>query len=91
MSSDAAQFAKQVLSEVLSDPREVLSARPMCCQQLRKRISASLRGLLIKVGLRLRQLDSEKGLDAGLEVERFTGPAGSNEGGIGMMEAVHVS
>jgi hypothetical protein len=67
MSADAAQFAKQVLSEVLSDPLEVLSARPMCCQCLPKQISASLRGLLIKVvGSRLGVLDGEEGLDAGV-------------------------
>ena len=65
-SSDAAQFAKQVLSEVLSDPLEVLSGRPMCCQRLLKQMPASLRGLLIKVRHRLGELDGEEGLDAGV-------------------------
>jgi hypothetical protein len=65
-SSDAAQFAKQVLSEVLSDPLEVLSARHMCCQCLPKHRSASLRSLLIKGPHQLRQFDCEDGLDAGV-------------------------
>ena len=34
------------------------------------------------------QFDGEEGLDAGIEVEWFTGPAGSDGAGVGMLEAV---
>jgi hypothetical protein len=89
-SSDAAQFARQVLSEVLSDPLEVLSARPTCCQCFGDRCQLGLGGLLMKVvGHRLGQFDGEEGLDAGVEVEGFTGPAGSDCHGLGMVDAVH--
>jgi len=52
-SSAAAQSAKQVLSEVLSDPREVLSARPRCCQCSPRWTASSLCGLLIKIDCHL--------------------------------------
>jgi hypothetical protein len=50
-----------------------------------------LRGLLIKIRGRLGECDGEEGLDAGVEVEGFTGPAGSNGLGVRMLEAVHRS
>ena len=50
-SSAAAQSVNQVLSEVLSDAPEVLSARHPCCQFAAA--SGLLRGLLIKVCGRL--------------------------------------
>jgi len=43
---------------------------------------------LIKVRHRLPQLDGEQGLDAGVQVEGFTGPTGSDGLGVGMLEAV---
>jgi hypothetical protein len=89
-SSDLAQSANQVLSEVLVDPPGVLSAMRMCCQ------SAGcapwpLGGLLIKLFRLLGEFDGEEGLDAGVEVESFTGPA-RPDGSCGwMLEAVHRS
>jgi hypothetical protein len=65
-SSGAAQSANQVLSEVLSDPPEVLSVTTMCCQFAWQNPSAQLRGLLIKVCGRLEEFDGEEGLDAGV-------------------------
>jgi hypothetical protein len=50
-----------------------------------------LRGLLIKIRGRLGECDGEEGLDAGVEVEGFTGPAGSDGLGVRMLEAVHRS
>jgi hypothetical protein len=45
---------------------------------------------LIKICHRLLiEFDAEQGLDAGVEVERLTGPAGSDGVGVGMLEAVH--
>ena len=34
------------------------------------------------------ELDSEESLDAGVEVERFAGPARSDDLGVGVLEAV---
>ena len=48
-----------------------------------------LGGLLIRLFRLFGQLDSEEGLHAGVEVESFTGPAGPDRLGIGVMEAVH--
>ena len=75
---------------MLSDPPQVLSAQPLCCQ-CRRTKGAWLRRLSIKVHSRLRELHGEEGLDAGVQVERFTGPARSDRAGIGMLEAVHRS
>ena len=49
-----------------------------------------LGGLLILLRL-LGEFDGEQGLDAGVEVEDFTGPAGTNRSGVWMAEAVHPS
>ena len=49
------------------------------------------RRLLIKTCGWLREFDGEQGLDAGVQVEGFTGPAGSDGSGVGMLEAVHRS
>jgi hypothetical protein len=84
-----AQSANQVLSDVLVDPPEVLSARRMCCQSAWPRTSALLGGLLIKLFRLFGQLDSEEGLHAGVEVESFTSPAGPDRFGVGVVEAVH--
>ena len=66
-SSAAAQSVKQVLSEVLSDLRQVLSARPECCHCSPGWTATSLRGLLIKVVCRmLGKFDGEEGLNAGV-------------------------
>jgi hypothetical protein len=46
--------------------------------------------LLILVFAGLGEFDGEEGSDAGVQVERFAGPAGSDDAGIGMMEAVHL-
>jgi hypothetical protein len=53
--------------------------------------SGSLGGLLIKISGRLREFDGEEGLDAGIQIEGFAGPAGSDGLGVGMLEAVHSS
>jgi hypothetical protein len=74
---------------VLSDPLEVLSARASCCQCRARRTANSLGRLLIKVRVRLAEFDGEEGLDADVQVEGFTGPAGSDGAGIGMLKAVH--
>jgi hypothetical protein len=84
-----AQFVNQVLSDVLVDPPEVLSAMGMCCQSACVRTSAMLGGLLIKLFLLFGQLDSEEGLHAGMEVESFTSPVGPDRLGVGVVEAVH--
>ena len=89
-SSVLAQSANQVLSEVSSDPAAVLSAWPMCCPSPLRCTRAWLCGLLILLRL-LREFDSEHGLDAGEEVEDFTGPAGTNRSGVRVLEAVHPS
>jgi hypothetical protein len=39
----------------------------------------------------LREFDGEQGLDAGVEVEDFTGPAGTNRPVVRVVEAVHAS
>jgi hypothetical protein len=46
---------------------------------------------LIKISCRLREFDGEEGLDAGIQIEGFVGPAGSDGLGVGMLEAVHSS
>jgi hypothetical protein len=40
---------------------------------------------------RLGEFDGERGLHAGMQIERFTGPAGPNGAGVGMLETVHHS
>jgi hypothetical protein len=46
--------------------------------------------LLILVFAGLGEFDGEEGADAGVQIERFAGPAGSDDARIGMMEAVHI-
>ena len=75
---------------MLSDPPQVLSAQPLCCQ-CRRTKGAQLRRLSIKVDSRLGELHGEQGLNAGVQVEGFTCPARSNGAGIGILEAVHRS
>jgi hypothetical protein len=89
-SSVLAQSANQVLSEVSSDPAAVLSAWPVCCPSPLRCTRAWLRGLLILLQL-LREFDGERGLDAGVEVEDLTGPAGTNRPVVRVVEAVHAS
>jgi hypothetical protein len=43
------------------------------------------------VVVRFGEFDGEEGLDAGVQVERFASPAGSDRCGVGMVEAVHRS
>jgi hypothetical protein len=50
---------------------------------------SGLRGLLIKVQGRVGKFDGEQSLYACVQVEGFTGPAGPNSLGVGMLEAVH--
>ena len=38
----------------------------------------------------LSQFDAEEGWDAGVQIERFAGPAGSDDAGLGVLEAVYV-
>jgi hypothetical protein len=45
--------------------------------------------LLILAIVRLGEFDGEEGLDAGVQIEGFAGPAGSDGAGIGMVEAIH--
>ena len=45
--------------------------------------------LLILVQRLLWQFDGEEGLRAGVQVEGFAGPAGSDGTGVGVLEAVH--
>ena len=47
--------------------------------------------LLILAIVRLGEFDGEEGLDAGVQIEGFAGPAGSDGAGIGMVEAIHSS
>jgi hypothetical protein len=47
-------------------------------------------GLLILLRL-LREFDGEQGLDAGVEVEDFTGPAGTNRPVVRVVEALDAS
>ena len=76
---------------MLSDSRTVLSARHQCCQYLSRTTTAPLCGLLIKLlGLPLGEFDGEESVDAGVQVEGLTGPAGSDSGGVWMVEAVHL-
>jgi hypothetical protein len=86
-----AQSVNQVLSDLLVDPPEVLSAMRMCCQSAWLRASARLGGPLIKLFWLFGQSDGEEGLHAGVEVESFTGPAGSDGSSGWMLEAVHRS
>ena len=51
---------------------------------------AWLCGLLILLR-RVGEFDGEQGLHAGVQVEDFTGPAGTNRLSVGMLEAVHRS
>jgi hypothetical protein len=51
----------------------------------------ALRRLLIKAYGLVREFDGEQGLHAGMQVEGFTCPAGTNRAGIRMLEAVHRS
>jgi hypothetical protein len=44
--------------------------------------------LLILLGL-FGEFDGEQGLHAGVQVEDFTGPAGTKSARVGMLEAVH--
>ena len=48
-----------------------------------------LSGLLILPQLPVRQLDGKQGLDAGVQIEKLTGPAGPDSFGVAMVEAVH--
>ena len=77
---------------MLSDPVVVLSNSILCCPSLPRRSNADgLGGLLILVFGRLGKFDGEEGLDAGVQVERFASPAGTDRCGVGMVEAVHRS
>src|SRR6476469_11152593 len=71
--------------------------RPRCCPLGRCVVRLSgdqetlvLGRLLILVFAGLGEFDGEEGSDAGVQIERFAGPAGSDDAGIGMMEAVHL-
>ena len=46
---------------------------------------------MILVVVRFGDFDGEEGLDAGVQVERFASPAGTDRCGVGMVEAVHRS
>jgi hypothetical protein len=46
--------------------------------------------LLILVQRLMSQFDGEEGLHAGVQIEGFAGPAGSDDAGVGVLEAVHV-
>jgi hypothetical protein len=72
--------------------------RPRCCPLSRCVVRLSgdqetlaLGRLLILAFARCGEFDGEEGLDAGVQIEGFAGPAGSDDAGIGMMEAVHLS
>jgi hypothetical protein len=56
---------------------------------LRAKSSSFTRHPFPKVRARLREFDGEEGLDAGMQIEGFAGPAGSDGLGVGMLEAVH--
>jgi hypothetical protein len=58
-SMSSADSVNQVLSDVLVDTPEVLSAMRMCCPSARLRTSGLLGGLLIKLFRLLRQFDGE--------------------------------
>ena len=71
--------------------------QPRCCPLSRcvVRLSGAqetlaLGRLLILIFAGFGEFDGEEGLDAGVQVERFAGPAGSDGAGIGMVEAVHL-
>jgi hypothetical protein len=75
---------------VLADPPQVLSATPLCCQ-CHSDGRGPLRRLSIKVRRWLGKLHTKDCLDAGVHVEGFTSPAGSDGADVGMLEAVHRS
>jgi hypothetical protein len=52
---------------------------------------AALGGLLILLEALIMQLDGEQRLDTGVQVERFTGPAGSDGLGVWMVETSNLS
>ena len=56
---------------------------------MKGRIFRSLGGLLILVFVGFGEFDGKEGLDAGVQVEGFAGPSGSDGAGVGMLEAVH--
>ncbi len=87
----SAQSVNQVLSEVLVDPPDVLSAMQMCCQSAWLCTSAVLGGLLIKLLQLFGQLDGEECLYGSVEVESSAGPAGSDGSSGWVLEAVHCS
>ena len=72
--------------------------QPWCCP-LRPRVVRlpryrklhCLGGLLILAFVRFGEFDGEEGLDAGMQVERFTGPTGLDGASSGMLEAIHSS
>ena len=46
---------------------------------------------MILVVVRFGKFDGEEGLDAGVQVEGFASPAGTDRCGVGMLKAVHGS
>ncbi len=76
---------------MLADPHEVLSAMRMCCQFAWLRRLVSSGRLLIKFCRLFGQFDGEQGLDAGVQVEGFTVPAGPDRLRVWVLEAVHRS
>ena len=62
----------------------------MCCQSAWQTLDLS-GGLLIKVSRLFGEFDGEQGLHAGMQVEGFTRPAGSDGAGGWVLEAVHRS
>ena len=76
---------------MLADPHEVLSAMRMCCQSPWRYTSALLGSLLIKAFGVFAEFYGEQGLHTGVQVEGFTGPAGTDRLRVWMLEAVHRS
>ena len=72
-----AQSANHVLSKVLSDALDLLSVRTYVLSVAQQH-AGSLRGLLINFLALLGELMVMSGLDAGMQVEGFAGPAGSD-------------
>ena len=60
----------------------------LCHCSVWSHVPPALRDLLILLG-RLGEFDGEQGLHAGMQIEWFTGPAGQNGTGVGMLETVH--